>query len=128
MREIVTDRYGADTFVLGWSVGYKMEYYVVSLLILKYCRQKIQREDIVCINNSIADKERDWERKWKRILGQSPFSIFKGLNSVLELQPPLAPLSFEPATDEDLRNSVFSQYQVSLPGKKSLFTCGGYGG
>ncbi|CAI9600224.1 unnamed protein product [Staurois parvus] len=45
----------------------------------------------------------------------SPFSLFRGLNPVLELQPPLAPFSFDPAAEEALRSSVFSQYPVSLP-------------
>ncbi|XP_072010134.1 HAUS augmin-like complex subunit 6 [Engystomops pustulosus] len=82
---------------------------------LKRIRHKIKREDMVSLNKSIAAKEWDWEKKWKRILGKSPFSLFKGLNPVLELQAPLAPLSFDPAGDDALRNSVFSHYQVSLP-------------
>ncbi|XP_069818157.1 HAUS augmin-like complex subunit 6 [Dendropsophus ebraccatus] len=82
---------------------------------LKHMRHKIKREDIVSVNKSITDKQQDWERKWKRILGKSPFSLFKGLNPVLEFQPPLAHLSFDPAADDALRNSVFSQYPVSLP-------------
>ncbi|XP_075681827.1 HAUS augmin-like complex subunit 6 isoform X2 [Rhinoderma darwinii] len=81
---------------------------------LKHMRHKIKREDIVSINKSINDTEQDWEKKWKRILGKSPFSLFKGLNPVLELQPPLAPFSFKPAADVALRNSVFSQYPVAL--------------
>ncbi|XP_056375817.1 HAUS augmin-like complex subunit 6 isoform X2 [Hyla sarda] len=81
---------------------------------LKHLRHKIRREDIVSVNKSITDKQHDWEKKWKRILGKSPFSLFKGLNPVLEFQPPLAPLSFDPAADDALRNSVFSQYPISL--------------
>ncbi|KAG8455064.1 hypothetical protein GDO86_001329 [Hymenochirus boettgeri] len=78
-------------------------------------RQKIKREDIVTIDKSVADKEREWENKWERILGKSPFSFFKGLNPVLELQPPMAPFSFDPATEEILKSSLFLQYPASLP-------------
>ncbi|XP_044127537.1 HAUS augmin-like complex subunit 6 [Bufo gargarizans] len=93
----------------------KLKFETEILQRLKHMRHKIKREDVVSVNKSIADKERDWEKKWKRILGKCPFSLFKGLNPILELQPPLAPLSFDPAADDALRNSVFSQYPVSLP-------------
>ncbi|XP_075066809.1 HAUS augmin-like complex subunit 6 isoform X2 [Mixophyes fleayi] len=93
----------------------KLKFETEVLARLKHMRHKIKREDLVSINKSISDTERDWEKKWKRILGKSPFLIFKGLNPVLELQPPLAPFSFDPAAEEELRSSVFSQYPVSLP-------------
>ncbi|XP_040215880.1 HAUS augmin-like complex subunit 6 isoform X2 [Rana temporaria] len=82
---------------------------------LKHTRHKIKREDLVSINKSILEKQEDWDKKWKSILGMSPFSLFKGLNPVLELQPPLAPFSFEPASEEALRSSIYSQYPASLP-------------
>ncbi|KAM3936959.1 HAUS augmin-like complex subunit 6 [Leptodactylus fuscus] len=82
---------------------------------LKHMRHKIKREDIVSINQSITEKEEDWEKKWRRILGKSPFSLFKGLKPVFELKSSLAPFSFDPATDDALRTSVFSQYPVCLP-------------
>ncbi|XP_068090489.1 HAUS augmin-like complex subunit 6 isoform X2 [Hyperolius riggenbachi] len=82
---------------------------------LKHTRHKIKREDLVSVNKSIAKKEKDWEKKWNRILGKSPFSLFKGLNPVLELLPPLDAFSFDPAAEEALRSSVFSQYPASLP-------------
>ncbi|KAM5191258.1 HAUS augmin-like complex subunit 6 [Mantella aurantiaca] len=81
---------------------------------LRHSRHKIKREDLVSINKSIVEKQKKWESKWKKILGKSPFSLFKGLNPVLELQPPLAPFSFDPAAEEALRSSIFSQYLVSL--------------
>ncbi|XP_075451077.1 HAUS augmin-like complex subunit 6 isoform X2 [Ascaphus truei] len=82
---------------------------------LRHMRHKIRREDFVSLNKSIADKEREWEEKWETLLGQSPFSLLKGLNPVLELQPPMAPFSFDPATEEVLRSSVFCQYPASFP-------------
>ncbi|XP_072260498.1 HAUS augmin-like complex subunit 6 [Pyxicephalus adspersus] len=89
---------------------------------LKHTRHKIKREDLVSINKSIVEKQKDWEKKWKRILGKSPFGLFRGLNPVLELQPPLTPFSFDPAAEEALKCSVFSHYTTSLPdvfGKES---------
>ncbi|XP_018412364.1 PREDICTED: HAUS augmin-like complex subunit 6 [Nanorana parkeri] len=81
---------------------------------LRHTRHKIKREDLVSINKSIVEKQKDWEKKWKRILGKSPFGHFKGLNPVLELQPALAPFLFDPAAEEALRGSVFSQYTVTI--------------
>ncbi|XP_053321869.1 HAUS augmin-like complex subunit 6 [Spea bombifrons] len=86
---------------------------------LQTMRHKIKREDLVSINKSIADKEHEWEKKWRKVLGKSPFDIFKVLNPVLNLQPPMAPFSFEPATDEVLRNSVFYQYPPSAQDQHS---------
>lgn len=97
-------------------VAAKAKFETEVLTRLKYTRHKIKREDLVSINKSILEKQKDWEKKWKSILGMSPFSLFKGLNPVLELQPPLAPFSFDPAAEEALRSSLFSQYPVSLPG------------
>ncbi|KAM8933538.1 HAUS augmin-like complex subunit 6 [Pelodytes ibericus] len=73
-------------------------------------RHTIKREDLVLVEKAIAEQEKEWEKKWRNILGQSPFGIFKVLNPVFELQPPMAPFSFEPATDEVLQDSLFHQY------------------
>ncbi|KAE8632727.1 hypothetical protein XENTR_v10001654 [Xenopus tropicalis] len=82
---------------------------------LRNMRQKIKREDLMSIEKSISDKEREWERKWEKILGKSPFSLLKGLNPALELNPPMAPFSFDPASEEVLKSSVFCHYPASLP-------------
>ncbi|KAM4810195.1 HAUS augmin-like complex subunit 6 [Rhinophrynus dorsalis] len=82
---------------------------------LRQMRHKIKREDLVAIEKSIADREREWEKKWEKLLGISPFRLFKGLNPVLELHSPMAPFSFDPATEEVLKSSVFCQYPASLP-------------
>ncbi|XP_041436010.1 HAUS augmin-like complex subunit 6 isoform X2 [Xenopus laevis] len=81
---------------------------------LRNMRHKIKREDLVSIEKSIADKEREWERKWKKILGKSPFILLKGLNPALELNPPMAPFSFDPASEEVLKSSIFCHYPASL--------------
>ncbi|KAM9330666.1 HAUS augmin-like complex subunit 6 [Gastrophryne carolinensis] len=106
---------GKDLHVDPQYLAAKVKFETEVFTRLKHTRHKVKREDLVSINQSIVDKEKDWEKKWKRILGNSPFSLFKGLNPVLELQPPLAPFSFDPAAEEALKCSVFSQYPVSLP-------------
>ncbi|KAM4050475.1 HAUS augmin-like complex subunit 6 [Anomaloglossus baeobatrachus] len=80
---------------------------------LKQMRHKIKREDIVSINKSIKDKEDDWDKKWNRFLGQSPFSLSKMINPVFELKSYLPSLSFEPASEEDFRNSAYNLYPAS---------------
>ncbi|XP_041438316.1 HAUS augmin like complex subunit 6 L homeolog isoform X1 [Xenopus laevis] len=81
---------------------------------LRNMRHKIKREDLVSIEKIIADREREWERKWEKILGKCPFSLLKGLNPALELNPPMAPFSFDPASEEVLKSSVFCHYPASL--------------
>uniref|UniRef100_A0A8C8RM33 HAUS augmin like complex subunit 6 n=1 Tax=Pelusios castaneus TaxID=367368 RepID=A0A8C8RM33_9SAUR len=85
------------------------------LLGLKSMRHKLKREDRVSIMKSIAEKQRDWDVKWENFLGQSPFSLIKDQNPVLDLLPAMSPLSFDPATEEAYKSSVFCQYPASIP-------------
>nr|XP_033776551.1 HAUS augmin-like complex subunit 6 [Geotrypetes seraphini] len=82
---------------------------------LRHMRHKIRREDLVSVNRSIADKENEWDMKWERFLGQSPFNLIKSLNTVLDLHPAITHFSFDPATEEALKSSLFCQYPASLP-------------
>ncbi|XP_074851070.1 HAUS augmin-like complex subunit 6 isoform X2 [Carettochelys insculpta] len=84
------------------------------LLGLQSMRHKLKREDHVSIVESIAEKQRDWDMKWEKILGQSPFSVIKDQNPVLDLLPAMSPLSFDPATEEAYKSSVFCQYPASI--------------
>uniref|UniRef100_A0A8C0IUK1 HAUS augmin like complex subunit 6 n=1 Tax=Chelonoidis abingdonii TaxID=106734 RepID=A0A8C0IUK1_CHEAB len=88
------------------------------LLGLKSMRHKLKREDHVSIVESIAEKQRDWDMKWENFLGQSPFSLIKDQNPVLDLLPAMSPLSFDPATEEAYKSSVFCKYPASVPGEK----------
>uniref|UniRef100_A0A8C0HDU7 HAUS augmin like complex subunit 6 n=1 Tax=Chelonoidis abingdonii TaxID=106734 RepID=A0A8C0HDU7_CHEAB len=83
------------------------------LLGLKSMRHKLKREDHVSIVESIAEKQRDWDMKWENFLGQSPFSLIKDQNPVLDLLPAMSPLSFDPATEEAYKSSVFCKYPAS---------------
>ncbi|CAM4558901.1 unnamed protein product [Lepidochelys olivacea] len=85
------------------------------LLGLKSMRHKLKREDHVSIVESIAEKQRDWDMKWENFLGQSPFSLIKDQNPVLDLLPAMSPLSFDPATEEAYKSSVFCKYPASIP-------------
>ncbi|XP_067409233.1 HAUS augmin-like complex subunit 6 [Emydura macquarii macquarii] len=82
---------------------------------LKSMRHKLKREDHVSIMESIAEKQRDWDMKWENFLGQSPFSLIKDQNPVLNLLPAMSPLSFDPSTEEAYKSSVFCQYPASIP-------------
>ncbi|XP_029464643.1 HAUS augmin-like complex subunit 6 [Rhinatrema bivittatum] len=82
---------------------------------LRHMRYKIRREDLVSVNKSIAEKESEWDMKWEIFLGQSPFNLIKSLNPVLDLQPAVTQFSFDPATEEAFRSSLFCQYPASLP-------------
>ncbi|KAM9138218.1 HAUS augmin-like complex subunit 6 [Pangshura tecta] len=85
------------------------------LLGLKSMRHKLKREDHMSIVESIAEKQRDWDMKWENFLGQSPFSLIKDQNPVLDLLPAMSPLSFDPATEEAYKSSVFCKYPASIP-------------
>uniref|UniRef100_A0A8C5LXP5 HAUS augmin like complex subunit 6 n=1 Tax=Leptobrachium leishanense TaxID=445787 RepID=A0A8C5LXP5_9ANUR len=71
-------------------------------------RNKIKREDLVAIDKIISDSEKDWEKKWKRFLGRSPFGIHK----ILELQPTKTSDSFDTASEE-FRNLI-DQYALCV--------------
>ncbi|XP_061486678.1 HAUS augmin-like complex subunit 6 [Rhineura floridana] len=86
-----------------------------TLLGLKSLRQKLKREDRVSINQSIAEKQQEWDMKWENYLGQSPFHLIKDPNPALDLLPAMSPLSFTPATEEAYKSSVFCQYPASIP-------------
>ncbi|XP_069622314.1 HAUS augmin-like complex subunit 6 isoform X2 [Ranitomeya imitator] len=92
----------------------KVKYETEILQRIKQMRHKIKREDLVSINKSISDKEIEWDKKWERFLGQSPFSLSMTLNPDLQFQSPLPLFSFEPATAEDFINSPYNLFP-SLP-------------
>uniref|UniRef100_A0A8C3XX64 HAUS augmin like complex subunit 6 n=1 Tax=Chelydra serpentina TaxID=8475 RepID=A0A8C3XX64_CHESE len=89
---------------------------------LKSMRHKLKREDHVSIVESIAEKQRDWDTKWENFLGQSPFSLIKDQNPVLDLLPAMSPLSFDPSTEEAYKSSVFCKYPASIPGDSFRLT------
>ncbi|XP_038625741.1 HAUS augmin-like complex subunit 6 [Tachyglossus aculeatus] len=99
---------------LGFIEG-KAKFQTETLSSLKHMRHKMKQEDLVAINQSISEKQRKWEMKWEKFLGQSPFRLIKSWTPALGLLPPMSPLSFEPVSEEAYKNSVFFCYPVSLP-------------
>nr|XP_056704051.1 HAUS augmin-like complex subunit 6 [Euleptes europaea] len=86
-----------------------------TLLGLKSLWHKLKHEAHVSINQSIAEKQREWDLKWENCLGESPFLFIKEPNPALDLLPAMPPLSFTPATEEAYKSSVFCQYPASIP-------------
>ncbi|XP_077201268.1 HAUS augmin-like complex subunit 6 [Paroedura picta] len=86
-----------------------------TLLGLKSLRHKLKHESHVSINQSIAEKQREWDLKWEDCLGESPFLFIKEPNPALDLLPAMSPLSFTPATEEVYKSSIFCQYPASIP-------------
>ncbi|XP_036917805.1 HAUS augmin-like complex subunit 6 isoform X2 [Sturnira hondurensis] len=84
------------------------------LLDLKHIRHKL-KEDLTTITHSIVEKQGEWHKKWKEFLGLSPFSLIKGWTPAVDLLPPMSPLSFDPASEEDYAGSILLQYPASLP-------------
>ncbi|XP_026536049.1 HAUS augmin-like complex subunit 6 isoform X1 [Notechis scutatus] len=86
-----------------------------TLLGLKSLRQKLKCNDHISVTQSIAEKQLEWQLKWKNRLGQSPFRLIKDPNPALDLLPAMSPLSFTPATEEAYKKSVFCQYPALIP-------------
>ncbi|XP_060093226.1 HAUS augmin-like complex subunit 6 isoform X2 [Heteronotia binoei] len=86
-----------------------------TLLGLESLRHKLKHEDHVSINQSIAEKQREWDLKWENCLGESPFLFIKEPNPALDLLPAMPPLSFTPTTEEAYKSSIFCQYPASIP-------------
>ncbi|XP_008101713.2 HAUS augmin-like complex subunit 6 isoform X2 [Anolis carolinensis] len=95
-----------------------------ALLRLKSLRLKLKHEDRKLISQMIAEKQQEWDLKWKICLGQSPFQLMRDPNPALDFLPAMSPLSFAPATEEAYKSSVFCQFPASIPEviKKNLQT------
>ncbi|XP_055973122.1 HAUS augmin-like complex subunit 6 [Sorex fumeus] len=81
---------------------------------LKQTRHKM-KEGLTTIRHSIVEKQGEWHKKWKEILGLSPFSLIKGSTPAVDLLPPMSPLSFDPASEEVYARSILTQYPALLP-------------
>ncbi|KAJ6669500.1 hypothetical protein lerEdw1_000048 [Lerista edwardsae] len=97
------------------SIEGKTKFQKETVLGLKSLRQKLKCDDHASINESIAEKQKEWDLKWENCLGQSPFHLIKDPNSVLDLLPAMSPLSFTPASEEAYKTSIFCQYPASIP-------------
>ncbi|XP_041116572.1 HAUS augmin-like complex subunit 6 [Polyodon spathula] len=82
---------------------------------LKLLREKITKEALPDIKESILEKEKAWDKKWEEQLKQNLFSLLNNENPALDLLPAMSALSFEPATEAGYKMSVFSQYPAAFP-------------
>nr|XP_014432461.1 HAUS augmin-like complex subunit 6 [Pelodiscus sinensis]XP_025043953.1 HAUS augmin-like complex subunit 6 [Pelodiscus sinensis] len=118
LKTLTQEREQVDKMALKLDLDYiaaKTKSQNKILLELQSMRHKLKQEDHVSIVESIAEKQRDWDMKWENFLGQSPFTLIKEENPVLDLLPAMSPLSFDPATEEAYKSSVFCQYPASIP-------------
>uniref|UniRef100_A0A8C7DYC8 HAUS augmin-like complex subunit 6 n=1 Tax=Oncorhynchus kisutch TaxID=8019 RepID=A0A8C7DYC8_ONCKI len=90
---------------------------------LRVMRKRISKEEIPEVKSLIRKLEAEWDRKWADCLKRTPLTSFLNEDPALEFLFPMAPLSFEPATDASFKSSIFSQYPANLPGEcKNVIT------
>ncbi|KAG1952204.1 HAUS augmin-like complex subunit [Pimephales promelas] len=82
---------------------------------LKLIRRKLIKEHAPEIKVSIRRIEEDWENKWAVCLKNTPLTSFLVGDHALDFVSPMAPLSFEPASEASFEASVLSQYSYKLP-------------
>ncbi|KAK6494105.1 HAUS augmin-like complex subunit 6 [Huso huso] len=93
----------------------QMKLQTKTLQSLKLLREKITKEALPDVKESILEKEKAWDKKWEELLKQNPFSLLNQENPALDLLPAMSALSFEPATEAAYKMSVFSQYPAAFP-------------
>ncbi|XP_051560036.1 HAUS augmin-like complex subunit 6 isoform X2 [Myxocyprinus asiaticus] len=82
---------------------------------LKLIRHKLIKEDAPEIKSSIRRLEEDWDRRWAECLINTPLTSFLKEDNVLDFVSPMAPLSFEPASEASFKACILSQYPSKLP-------------
>ncbi|XP_028973304.2 HAUS augmin-like complex subunit 6 [Esox lucius] len=81
---------------------------------LRLMRTRISNE-IPEVKSAIRKLDAEWDQKWAECLKRTPLTSFLKEEPALDFLCPMAPLSFEPATEACFRSSVFSQYPAKLP-------------
>uniref|UniRef100_A0A8C9VN92 HAUS augmin-like complex, subunit 6 n=1 Tax=Scleropages formosus TaxID=113540 RepID=A0A8C9VN92_SCLFO len=89
-----------------------------SLVALSLIGREITKEHIPEVKGSIRGMETTWDKKWADCLKQMPLTSFLNNDPALEFLSPMAPLSFEPATEAN--SSIFSQYPIMIFPKLKL--------
>ncbi|XP_071020550.1 HAUS augmin-like complex subunit 6 isoform X2 [Oncorhynchus clarkii lewisi] len=82
---------------------------------LRLMRKRISKEEIPEVKSVIRKLETEWDQKWADCLKCTPLTLFLNEDPALDFLSPMAPLSFEPATEASFKSSVFSQYPATLP-------------
>ncbi|KAM4611511.1 HAUS augmin-like complex subunit 6 [Polymixia lowei] len=89
---------------------------------LQLIRLKISKEEVPEVRNFIRKLEVEWDRKWMETLKDAPLTSFLNDDPALGFLSPMAPLSFEPATEATCRSGVFSLYPAKLLEEKPVQT------
>ncbi|KAL0970340.1 hypothetical protein UPYG_G00240650 [Umbra pygmaea] len=76
--------------------------------------RKLISNEIPEVKTDIRRLEAEWDKKWAELLSHTPLTSFLNKDPALEFMSPMAPLSFEPATEACFKSSVFSQYPAKL--------------
>ncbi|XP_067839554.1 HAUS augmin-like complex subunit 6 isoform X1 [Heptranchias perlo] len=92
------------------------------LMEMKEKSQKITREVFPSVKTSVAEMESTWDKKWEQYLSRTGFSPLRKKYPVLDLLPTMPPLSFEPASEEAYKSSVFYSHSATLPGPEEPCT------
>ncbi|KAM9400893.1 HAUS augmin-like complex subunit 6 [Salvelinus alpinus] len=82
---------------------------------LRLMRKRISKEEIPEVKSVIRKLEMEWDQKWADCLKRTPLTSFLNEDPALDFLCPMAPLSFEPATEASFKSSVFSLYPATLP-------------
>uniref|UniRef100_A0A3Q3G944 HAUS augmin-like complex, subunit 6 n=1 Tax=Labrus bergylta TaxID=56723 RepID=A0A3Q3G944_9LABR len=83
---------------------------------LHLIRQTISKEGIPEVRSNIGELDAEWDKKWMQTLKETPLVSFLNEDPALGFLSPMAPLSFEPATDASYTSGIFSQFPASLLG------------
>ncbi|XP_065806523.1 HAUS augmin-like complex subunit 6 [Labrus bergylta] len=81
---------------------------------LHLIRQTISKEGIPEVRSNIGELDAEWDKKWMQTLKETPLVSFLNEDPALGFLSPMAPLSFEPATDASYTSGIFSQFPASL--------------
>ncbi|XP_062903709.1 HAUS augmin-like complex subunit 6 [Mobula hypostoma] len=92
------------------------------LIEMKEKSQKITQEVIPSVKQSIAKMESVWDKKWEQYLHKTGFSPMRKKYPVLDLLPTMPTLSFEPASEEAYKSSIFYSHSATLSGLEESCT------
>ncbi|XP_078251042.1 HAUS augmin-like complex subunit 6 isoform X2 [Rhinoraja longicauda] len=94
------------------------------LIEMKEKSQKITEEVLPSIQQSISEMESAWDMKWEQYSNRTGFSQMIKKYPVLDLLPTMPTLSFEPASEEAYKSSIFYSHSATFSGPNEQCTKG----
>ncbi|XP_078415778.1 HAUS augmin-like complex subunit 6 [Cetorhinus maximus] len=91
------------------------------LIEMKEKSQNITQEVFPSVKVSVGKMESAWDKKWEQYSSRTGYSPVRRKYPVLDLLPTMPPLSFEPASEEAYKSSIFYTHSATLPGPEE--TC-----